>query len=548
MSDHEPSSGTPEYLESGGGVPFPYDGPRPDVDQPRARRRRTPWVVAIVAVLLVGGGAAAWAVLSFFRQGAQPAEALPASTIAYASVDLDPSGSQKIDAFTTLNRFPAFKDQVGVSSTDDVRRKIGQAFVSDLGCDGVTYADDIEPWLGDRAAMAAVDLGGRDPVPVAVVQSTDDGKAQDALAAIAGCDRSGSGDGFVVSHGWALLTDTQAQADQVAAAADHGTLADDPTYQKWNDRLGDSGVVNLYAAPAAGPYLAGQIDRWSGLLSGGSAAYRSSLTSTVDPGGTMAEELRAFKGAAATVRFTGHGLELALVSESSLPGSAGFTGDQAGVGVSRLPDDTAAALGISLRKGWFSTMLDRFSGAMGTGMSRAELTRQIEQSTGLQVPDDVETIMGDSTTFAVGGDIDFQAMVNAADGAQIPVGAVVKGDPGSIEGVLDRLRSSNAPLAELLGSDSSGGLVAIGPSADYRTQLLAGGHLGDTQAFRDVIASPDHASEVMFVDMDRFEKSVKEATGSDQQTAANLAPLEAIGFSAWVDGDLGRLSLRVATH
>jgi hypothetical protein len=231
-----------------------------------------------------------------------------------------------------------------------------------------------------------------------------------------------------------------------------------------------------------------------------------------------------------------------------VPGSAGFTGDQAGVGVSRLPDDTAAALGISLRKGWFSTMLDRFSSAMGPGMSRADLTRQIEQSTGLQVPDDVETMMGDSTTFAVGGDIDVKAMVNAPDGSQIPVGAVVKGDPGSIEGVLDRLRSSNAPLAQLLGSDSSGGLVAIGPSADYRTQLLAGGHLGDTQAFRDVVPSPDHASEVLFVDMDRFQKSVKEGTGSDQQTTENLAPLEAIGFSAWVDGDLGRLSLRVATH
>ena len=136
MSDYRPPSGTPEYLESGGGSPFLPDPAGPDAETAPRRRRRTPWVVAVLAVLLLGGGAAAWAVMSFFRQGAQPAEALPASTIAYVSVDLDPSGGQKIDAFRTLDKFPAFKDQVGVSSTDDVRRKLGQAFVSDLGCDG----------------------------------------------------------------------------------------------------------------------------------------------------------------------------------------------------------------------------------------------------------------------------------------------------------------------------------------------------------------------------------------------------------------------------
>ena len=48
--------------------------------------------------------------------------------------------------------------------------------------------------------------------------------------------------------------------------------------------------------------------------------------------------------------------------------------------------------------------------------------------------------------------------------------------------------------------------------------------------------------------MDRFEKSISEGAGSDQQTIDNLEPLEAFGFSAWVDGDLGHLSLRVSTN
>ncbi len=86
-----------------------------------------------------------------------------------------------------------------------------------------------------------------------------------------------------------------------------------------------------------------------GLIPSGSAA--------IDPSGDLTRELRSFKGAAATIRFNSNGLELAAVSEANLPGSAGFVGDQAGAGVTRLPDDTAAAFGISLQKGW----LRRFS-------------------------------------------------------------------------------------------------------------------------------------------------------------------------------------------
>src|SRR5204862_376219 len=68
--------------------------------------------------LLIGGGIAAlavvgvgaWAAAQYFNTGAQPAEALPASTVGYASIDLDPSGAQKIEALRTLNKFPAFKE------------------------------------------------------------------------------------------------------------------------------------------------------------------------------------------------------------------------------------------------------------------------------------------------------------------------------------------------------------------------------------------------------------------------------------------------------
>ena len=87
----------------------------------RPRRRRHPpaaeaasaacsSAAGIAALAVVGVGA--WAAAQFFATGAQPSEALPAGTIGYASIDLDPSGAQKIEALRTLNKFPAFKDEL----------------------------------------------------------------------------------------------------------------------------------------------------------------------------------------------------------------------------------------------------------------------------------------------------------------------------------------------------------------------------------------------------------------------------------------------------
>src|SRR5690349_6472483 len=90
-------SGPPETLDFGGGQRLP---------RPAGRRRGV--LVVVGAVAAVGVAGASWAALSFFSTGPQPAEALPASTIGYLSVDLDPSGGQKIEALRTLQKFPAF--------------------------------------------------------------------------------------------------------------------------------------------------------------------------------------------------------------------------------------------------------------------------------------------------------------------------------------------------------------------------------------------------------------------------------------------------------
>ena len=147
-----------EYLEAGGGSPL-----TPAADPRRRWRRRSPTRSADRAAAsprwpLVGVGA--WAAANFFATGAQPSEALPAATIGYASIDLDPSGGQKIEALRTLNKFPAFKEELGLDADDDIRQALFEELDLPEDCK-IFYAEDIEPWLGERVAVAAVDPGRR---------------------------------------------------------------------------------------------------------------------------------------------------------------------------------------------------------------------------------------------------------------------------------------------------------------------------------------------------------------------------------------------------
>jgi hypothetical protein len=552
MSEHQPPSGTPEYLEPGGGAPIPPSAE--PTATPTPRRSRRGWWIGGGVVLLLGAGAGAWAAMGFFQQGAQPAEALPASTIGYVSIDLDPAGGQKIDAFRTLNKFPAFKDEVGIDSVDQLRSKLGHELVSQADCPGLDYDQDIDPWLGDRMAVAAVPLHGK-PTPVGVLQVKDDGKARDGIKTLEQCAPDGERPGYVVKDGWMVFAQTQDQADQVVDATDHGSLADDATYQKWTKAVGEAGVVNAYAAPDAGRALAKQLE---GLFSGSDMA---TLQATAQSGAvpsayhlTDAEDggddrftaaLSKFGGGAATLRFTGDGLEFALAADGTGSALTDATGHTGGALVTRLPTDTAAAAGISLPKGWLDRQLDQVSGL--SGLSREQLTQEFSRQAGIDIPQDVETLLGSGVAVSVGHDFDLEAAENSADGSGLPIAVTVQGDSAAIERVLDKIRAKVGDVP-FLGSDSAGSLVTIGPSSAYRQQVLNGGGLGDDDTFHGVVPDAADASSLVYVNLDALEPSITKAAAGDPKTLDNITPLRAVGMSSSNDGGIVRLSFKVTTN
>src|SRR5687768_17124358 len=78
-------------------------------------------------------------------------EFAPADAIFFAEATVRPEGDLKEDIESILDRFPD-GDELG----DTIIREIDKGIEEEAG--DATYEDDIEPWLGERAAVFFTDL------------------------------------------------------------------------------------------------------------------------------------------------------------------------------------------------------------------------------------------------------------------------------------------------------------------------------------------------------------------------------------------------------
>lgn len=213
-----------------------------------ATRKRGRHILAGVGVLAVVGGVAAGGLFAYAKLsggGVQPADVITGQASAYVRLDLDPSLSQKINIAKVV------KQQTGaakITDNSDLPSLVTEALNLDQ-C-GLTYIQDVKPWIGQRFAAAAVPGDGGHLSPLIAIQTTDEKKAAATMSSLTSCDAL-NGSASTIGNGYVIITDkgqAATTADQVLKG-EAPTLAKNATYDATTDALGDQGFASFWVNP-----------------------------------------------------------------------------------------------------------------------------------------------------------------------------------------------------------------------------------------------------------------------------------------------------------
>ncbi len=528
----------------GPGGPGPYGageygaggyGPgEPSYQQQPARNRGVKaLIIGLVVALLVAGGAFAVYKLdpyNTFSADPAAADAVPADALFYFGVDLDPSAEQKVRAVQFLNHFPAFKENVDVTDAEsDIRKSLFDQLAEESGCD-VSFDDDVKPWLGYKFAFAGMpsgEEGAEEPDVLFALEVTDEAGAKDGFAKLATCGGGDGEFGMAFTGDYALVAETQSLADGFADDVTNGSLADDADFTSDLDSLGGLGfatmwvdikdAVELFAPPQ---FATGDLDF---------------LLST-------------YQRAAATFRFESDSVEV----------MASTFGEQTDIDsgdnkIVDLPESTALVVSESggetrIDESWENVI----KAAEGQGVDVESQIAQFEAETGLSIPEDLATILGENILLAV--DAEGLTPEGLEDPSLVNVGIRLTNDPAELNAVYDKVISlvqeeTGAELP-LVKKDLGDGIV-VATNDDYANKLSEAGTLGESAAFQSVTEDAAGKEFVLFFNFDSIEEQVVQAMeqdGTPAEVIDNVTPIQAFGVTSAVEGDYFVTSLRLSVN
>ena len=478
-------------------------------DAPVQKQSRVKTVALVGGLVAIVGGTAAvgggWMAFSRLNGGGpQPESVLPADTVAFMKLDMNPSAGQKVAAVRFALRFPEAKGKV--TETSDLRKVAFDQVKDDAKLGDVDYAADVEPWLGERFALGLLPgATSKDkPIPVDVLAVTDEDKAAEALPRLTGSGKTTCG----VRDGVAICSEDKTVVTLLTEAEQGTTLDESPQFEADMSALGEDGVAAA----------------WVDLERVGEVADAARVGRFM-MGVPVPDASRGGRVAVA-LRFAGPHLELAgRVTDMPLawPESRG-----SGTGVTDLPAGTLGAFGLSgaseqVKAGWAAAgdVVKNFEGA--------------EQELGVSLPDDLYAALGDRLTLAYGG----------LEDDQVRVALGTDGDPAAVGRFVKGLNSSGMGFSPLHQS-TAGDRPVVATTEGYASEIARGSGLGEQQSFRDAVPGAKDARAVLYLDIASLVKEhAKDLDAKDRQ---GFEPFSALGVSTRGEGKTAAFTVRLTTR
>lgn len=471
----------------------------------------------------------------------------PRGSLVYGEATLRPEGDQKAAIENLVTKFPGEG-----SAGDRIRQLMEKAFSeSDTN---LSYADDIEPWLGDEAGffVSSFDAASED-ADVALLVATDDEDASvDAIEKdrdMRKTDHRGH-DLYVstdeeaaaaaVVDGWLVIGNPGGVKAAIDTAEDGEPIEDDDTY---NETLEDAPEERLGFVYVNTPALFEQLEK--------------------TPQGVAFEQFREFfeDPFLVTANASGAGVRF----EATLPASvlAGIPIVAEGTGAAaELPADSWLALAQPELGKTLEVYADLIGGVLG---GRDAIEEELKSATGLDFQEDVTSWMGDWGAFVRG------ATVEELDGALF-IETSDEAASGRFIEAIARLTEKNASLDTEVGPltvegggqgftvrstdvpqpihlfQRDGKVVAAYGDAAARDALDPAETLADTPAFQDAEEALGGDYAISFYLAIEPILSLVDSAGaaSDedwQKAKPYLEPLGALVAGARKDGDKLRSAL-----
>lgn len=504
------------------------------------------WLIASLAVILIAGGAAFAIVRWLTRPATDDAiKLVPADSILYGNIFLDPSNGQKRALENLIAETP-------FETPDRVKEEIRKLFDRDLEQQGCSFEEDVEPWLGKQIGGFITEFGIESDGAVLIASEDDD----QALESFEKCseedvddfeERSYEGVDYRVSEadetygiveGYLVLGTEDSFKDVVDTSSGEESLEDSERFDDAVKALPDDRLAFMY------------FDLKEALQSVPEAAQLGAV-----PGFT-----NLISDQPMTLSLSARSEGLALDITTGLPPDPDLaaTAEQslAPEVLEDLPEDSWGAFAIGSFSDYAESLLDSFSGFGLPGFNRELLERRFQQETGLSLTQDLLSWMGDlgffvrgTTPTTIGGGaviettdpaaskraVDAVAEVFARQGAPLRALTV----PGAT-GFAIQDRFTPEPINIAVGDDRV--VIAYGNESTIQG-LRSDTKLGDAEAYQEAEKALGADFEVSgFVDIEPIVELVEAFMAEpDPEYEEDVKPfLDAMNFFVFggkVEGD-----------